>query len=103
MRRPTKDFTDKGLLKKISENATNAANALGEKIKENFLNPAEPPTPEPATPEPPREELVWAQDDLQLFHTYLKKANKSFITKTRVTFIWISFTWIRGNPASLVA
>lgn len=69
-------MTDKGLLRKISENATNAANALGEKIKENFLNPAEPPTPEPATPEPPREELVWAQDDLQLFHTYLRKGKQ---------------------------
>lgn len=68
--------TDKGLLRTISENATNAANALGEKIKENFLNPAEPPTPEPATPEPPREELVWAQDDLQLFHTYLRKGKQ---------------------------
>ncbi len=64
-------MTDKSLFGKIAGSVANAANALGERMRENFRGPSAPPTPEP-----PPEEIAWARGDLRLFRTYLKKGEQ---------------------------
>lgn len=64
-------MTDRNLFGKISGNVANAANALGEKLRENFRGPSAPPTPEP-----PTEEIAWERGDFRLFRTYLKKGEQ---------------------------
>lgn len=64
-------MTDRNLFGKITGNVANAANALGEKLRENFRGPSAPPTPEP-----PTEEIAWERGDFRLFRTYLMKGEQ---------------------------